>query len=560
MHRNQGFQFNHEEFMKKTNPSSHNFLRPMIYFRESIQVYALGVFVGLGVAFAFFSGADASFDNLNYHLYNGWATFRDGSSSFLPTSTWTYFPSHLDFIYYQIWAILPTIAISIIFGGFQGLIGYFVYEIVQQFESNQSSKKLSYRGIFFGILAMSSPLLRAQYGNNMHDLTLCVLEFFIVKKLVLLNLDNSKSTLRALAVLLGLTLALKPAHLIFVLVIGVFLILKPNLIEKTLLFGIAVTSFLMFSLPWIIRSFVDTKSLFFPFLMSERSGFLSVSPIVHSYEDWKIRNLSDFLLRAVFPGGNSRINHEINFMDTTAPVVVLLFIGIFLAKFANFKFSQHDKTLSKAGVFFSLGITIYMLNQLIFTGVRYVMIVFPLMVTALALCSLVKAPKLQIASSIGVLIVVFTNFLLPDSVYLPTRLDSIPITSVPDYGRTNHTFFSPQREGFTPPYEIDKKDLLILGQEQISFVAPLWNTDANIMGLQAYILGENAKRRMQSMINETIQEGREAYLVTLRQNVSTMENQLKSVDIRLGISECIPVLNPFRRDVVICMVKERVTF
>jgi hypothetical protein len=104
---------------------------------------------------------------------------------------------------------------------------------------------------------------------------------------------------------------------------------------------------------------------------------------------------------------------------------------------------------------------------------------------------------------------------------------------------------------------LNRQDLLILGQEQISFVAPLWNTDAKVMGLQAYILGENAKRRMQNMINEAFEGGRGAYLVTLRQNTSTMENQLKAVDISFGISKCIPVLNPFRRDIVICMVKER---
>jgi hypothetical protein len=180
------------------------------------------------------------------------------------------------------------------------------------------------------------------------------------------------------------------------------------------------------------------------------------------------------------------------------------------------------------------------------------------MITALALVSFEKELRLQILTLLSTIIIVFANFLLPDSIFFPTRQESISISSVPDYGRTNHTFLNPQRKGFASPYELDRQDLLILGQEQISFVAPLWNTDANIMGLQAYILGENAKRRMQSMINETIQEGWEAYLVTLRQNVSTMENQLKSVDIRLGISECIPVLNPFRRDVVICMVKDRV--
>jgi hypothetical protein len=515
------------------------------------------IFAICGAAIAFFSGADASFDYLNYHLYNGWATLRDSSSDFLPTSIWTYFPSQLDFIYYQIWSNFPTIVLCIFFGGFQGLIGYLVYEIVQKFESRENHNNLSYKGIFFGVLAISSPLVRAQFGNSMHDLTLSVIEFYIVKKIVFLDSGNSVKTLRFAAILLGLTLALKPSHLIFVLVVGVFMILRPRFIEKILLFGMAVTSFVVFSFPWIVRSFLDTKSLFFPYLASDKSGFLSGSPILHSYEDWKIKNLNDFLVHLLYPGGSSRINHEINFMDVTVPVVITLFVFILFVKFTNSGFSQKRIPLQAATTLFCLGIAIYMINQLVFTGVRYSIVIFPLMITALALVSCAKESRVQVLTFLCTLVIIFTNFLLPDSIFLPTRQDSISVSSVPDYGRTNHTFFNPQRKGFISPYELDRQDLLILGQEQISFVAPLWNTDAKIMGLQAYILGENAKRRMQNMINEEIGQGRGAYLVTLRQNTLTMENQLKAVDSSFGISECIPVLNPFRRDVVICMVKKR---
>lgn len=544
--------------MKSKRFTARIIYRDIIGLRKNVQMLPFVIFASLGAAIAFFSGADASFDYLNYHLYNGWATLRGSSSDFLPTSIWTYFPSQLDFIYYQIWSNFPTIVLCIFIGGFQGLIGYLVYEIVQKFESKENQNNLSYKGIFFGVLAISSPLVRAQFGNSMHDLTLSVIEFYIIMKIVFLDSGNLAKKLRFIAILLGLTLALKPSHLIFVLVVGVFMILKPRFREKILLFGMAVISFVVFSFPWIISSFLDTKSLFFPYLASGKSGFLSGSPILHSYEDWKIKNLSDFLLHLIYPGGSSRINHEINFIDVTVPVVITLFVLLLLVKFTNSKFSQKSLPLQAAIKIFCLGIAIYMINQIIFTGVRYSLVVFPLMITVLALVSFEKELRLQLLTFSSALTIVFANFVLPDSIFLPTRQESISVSSVPDYGRTNHTFFSPQRKSFASPYELDRQDLLILGQEQISFVAPLWNTDANIMGLQAYILGENAKRRMQSTINETIQVGREAYLVTLRQNVSIMKNQLKSVDISLGITECIAVLNPFRRDVVICMVKERV--
>jgi hypothetical protein len=59
---------------------------------------------------------------------------------------------------------------------------------------------------------------------------------------------------------------------------------------------------------------------------------------------------------------------------------------------------------------------------------------------------------------------------------------------------------------------------------------------------------------MESKILKTIVSEHQVYLVTLRQNISTMQSQLNLVDTRASLGECIPVANPFRRDVVICAV------
>ena len=523
------------------------------HLQESTQFFPLIVFTALGTGWAILSGADSSFDYLNYHLYNGWATFRDSSSDFLPTSIWTYFPSHLDFIYYQIWSFMPSVAICFLVGGFQGLIGYFIYQIVQSFEEKKSLSELSYRGLFFGTLALSSPLVRAQFGNSMHDLTLCVLEFFLVKKIVFLNSDTPKDTLRYLALLLGLTLALKPSHLIAVVIIGIVMIFKPPVFEKIVLTLFGMFSFLFFSLPWVIKSFLDTKSPFFPYLVSERSGFLSGAPILHSYESWKINDLQDLLIHTMYPGGSSSVNHEINFLDITVPVVLIVFFSLILGKQVFTKIKELEVVVQKGLIFFGVGISIYVINQFVFTGIRYALVSYPLMITALAIFSFTKLLKWRSVIAISIILIAFVN-LLPNSVYLPTKIDSVAANSVPDYGRTNHTFFNSQRSNFVSPYELNSGDLLILGQEQISFVAPLWNTEANVMGLQAYILGDVARQRMKNMILGAIASQHQAYLVTLRQNVSTMQSQLNSVDTRSTLSDCISVSNPFRRDVVVCEV------
>jgi hypothetical protein len=288
--------------------------------------------------------------------------------------------------------------------------------------------------------------------------------------------------------------------------------------------------------------------------MSEKSGFLTGAPILHSYENWEIHNLKDVLIHLLYPGGSSQVNHEINFLDITIPLTIILFFSLIFTKLRINNFKNLENFLQKALIFFGIGVSIYLLNQFVFTGIRYAIVAYPLMITALAIFSFTTKLKWHITITVCTILIVFVNLLLPNSVYLPTKIESVASNSVPDYGRTNHSFLKSQRSNFKSPFELNSGDLLILGQEQISFVAPLWNTHANVMGLQAYILGDTAKSRMNRIILETISSQHHAYLVTLRQNISTMQSQLNSVDIRATLAECLSVSNPFRRDVVICMV------
>jgi len=88
----------------------------------------------LGATIATLSGADSSFDTLNYHFFNGWATLRSTHVDYLPTSIWTFFPSQLDFLYHLLWSNFPSVVLSAIIGGMQGFLGFLVYQTIGMFE------------------------------------------------------------------------------------------------------------------------------------------------------------------------------------------------------------------------------------------------------------------------------------------------------------------------------------------------------------------------------------------------------------------------------------------
>jgi len=512
------------------------------------------LFGGIGAAVSVLSGADSSFDTLNYHLFNGWATFRGTEVDYLPTSIWTFFPSHLDFLYYIFWAKIPSVFLAILVGGFQGLLGFVVYKIVVLFEDKGS--KLSTRGIFFGILALSTPLIRAQLGNSMHDGTLVVLELYIIYKLLQFRILTKKNFPKSVPVLIGLVAALKPAHIVFVLLATLLTVLIVRVRREIFeILSVSFITFILFSLPWWYKSFKVTGTPFFPYLDIGENELLSGGSILRSYSDWEIRSLWSFIKHLIFPGGSPFLNHEIPFVDFTIPITLLLTLTFYTLKTQNkLKDVEMETSISIGNILFVFGIMIYMLNQIVFTGVRYSLVTYPIAISVLGIWSISKDSTIRNILKFSIPFLVTLNLLLPNSIYLPHRSDPIFSSNVPDYGRTSQSFVKPVRSGFTPSYPISEKDYVLLGQEQISFVAAMWNQESHFMGLQAYILGNEAKHEMRARLATTTARGGSIYIVALTQNLETMKNQLEQVSQKYRIMECKIVNNPFKRDISMCKV------
>ena len=530
---------------------SHNTNSP-----ESKKNLALvfSLFFGVGATIAIFSGADASFDTLNYHLFNGWATFRSTKQDYLPTSIWTFFPSHLDFLYYQIWSIMPSAGLSTIVGGMQGLLGFFVYRTVQMFEDNES--KISNKGILFGLIALSSPLIRGQFGNSMHDGSLVMLEFYVIYKYLQTRLHSTNRVPMRIPIILALILAFKPAHIVFVfLAIIVFLPHSRNIKKVLASISIFTFTYIAFSIPWWYKSFAITGTPIFPYLQIGDKDLLSGGVILHSYEEWEIHSFSKFLLNLFYPGGSPSVNHEIPFIDFTFPITFLLGLSFFILLLAKrIQIAGGADPIAIGCQLFAFAVLVFTVNQFVFTGIRYILIVYPIAVTVLGIWSTCGKNRIQEIVNVSVVTLVTLNLLLPNSVYLPNRIDPLFNSNFPDYGRTNNTFIRPIRSGFIPTYPISDKDYVLLGQEQVSFVAALWNQESNFMGLQAYILGDDAKHEMRARLSTTTARGGTIYIVALTQNLVTMKSQLEGVSVKYQISECKIVKNPYKRDISMCKV------
>ena len=329
--------------------------------------YVSFLFFSVGATISLFSGADASFDTLNYHLFNGWATFRNMNQDYLPTSIWTFFPSHLDFLYYQIWSTFPSAVLSIVVGGLQGLLGLFVYRTIQMFEENKS--RISNRGILFGLLAVSLPLIRGQLGNSMHDGSIAVLEFYVIYKYLQFRLHPTNRVSTRIPIILALILAFKPAHIVFVLLAFIVFAIQARPTKKILAsISIFTITFVSFSVPWWYRSFATSGTPIFPYLQIGDKDILSGGVILRSYKDWEINSLSKFIINLFYPGGSPSINHEIPFIDFTFPVTILLALS--LSILLLLKKAQKCGNTDPIGIGFQLfgfAIMVFTINQFIFT-------------------------------------------------------------------------------------------------------------------------------------------------------------------------------------------------
>ena len=522
---------------------------------SKVSDFQVGItFFAIGSLLAVASGADSSFDLLNYHLMNGWRTLNLNTNDFLATSIWTFFPSLLDGIYYLLWKFTSPTFLNILIGGFQGLIGFFAYRLVRHLQTPEA--KNSTKAFLIGLLTLSSPLTRSQFGSSMADLTLAVLEIFLFTEVVKVKLQSKIMPAAKFAVLLGVILALKPAHLSAVVAIGLLSIFKCNIHNKLKFTAIAVASFISMSLPWWLKAYVATGSPLFPYVTPSYKEILSAPAILHSYPDWEINSFSDLIKHLMYPGGGPAINSEIPFLDFAIPAGFIVLVLSILRKSLNSKIQLSTDSLYSAGqISLIIAIGSFALNQLVFTGARYSLVSYSLVWLGLGMMSLSSTLIISRITTLILILICCLNLLRPETTFYPFLNKSLTVTSVPDFGRTRGAYINNPARDFKPPYSFDSKDTVLFGQEQTSFVGPLWGINAHFIGLQAYILGRDSLTEINRRLEATKLRGADIYLVALSVNLTTERSQLSLVSNNFEIINCVEVPNPYDKNLTMCEVK-----
>jgi hypothetical protein len=530
----------------RTSVSIKDYLR-----KTELQIAIL--FFGIGSLIAIASGADSSFDLLNYHLFNGWRTLNLGGNDYLPTSIWTFFPSVLDGIFYLLWKLTSPAVLNFLIGGLQGLIGFFAYRFVKQFEVNYN--RFSASSFIVGILTLSSPLTRSQFGSSMGDLTLVIIEIFLFTEIVSTKLRGNSMPACKIAILLGLTLALKPAHVSIIVVLGMLSLFSCKFFDQIKFAAIAFSSFILFSLPWWIKAFVVTGSPLFPYFLTSQKEILSSPAVLHSYPLWVVHTFSDLLKHTFYPGGGPTINSEVPFLDFAVPLGVIVLLLSFIVHFSNSLNRQIKNRAFFAGqLALSAGILSFVINQMIFTGVRYVLASYSLIWLGLGLIVVSNTRKFSKLVSFFLVLVFCFNTFRPETTYFPVTSAAVTIAPVPDFGRMRGAYLYNPANHFSPPYQFNSEDIVLLGQEQTSFLGPLWGINAQFVGLQAYILGKDASVEINRRLKATIIRGGKIYLVALSVNLATERAQLATISTDYDFNACLEVPNPYERTLSMCRV------
>jgi hypothetical protein len=385
----------------------------------------------------------------------------------------------------------------------------------------------------------------------MHDTFLASLEIYVLT-LLFGELDSKKIVLSGF--LLGFILANKPSHIIAVVIIGLVAVYILRRKCFYLIISFTTTS-AIFLLPSLFKSISVTKSAFFPYFNSDFSRTL-LSPnieIFNSYPAWEIHNLKQLLVHLFFPGGSPRINNELAFVDPSISFGLLIVIcRIFYLVFNNNKkiLTEYEKT----GIsLISIGVLISITNQLIFTGVRYSMVSYSICTLGIVLVLINKTSYLRktyTTISIFLIFIVLTGTTNPKV----ANYSGQSYNKIPDYGRISSSLNS---KIFSPKFDINlpKNSTILLGQEQISFVAAMFDDSSyKYIGLQAYILGEESRIKVADELISDSKNSRNIYVVFLEYNRGAISQQLSSIVRNYSINNCRSVSNPFNRDISLCSV------
>lgn len=536
--------------MIKTKPLQASHFMQFCEQKFAHNKFALSIFCGVTGVIGVIQGADASFDTLNYHLFNGWIGFNPQVDRFLPTSIWSFFPNGFDAIYSFLWVYLPSVYVTFFFAAFHGLVGLIVFQFMRDMmAATRFNSLLAYT---CGFLVIMNPLFRSQLGSSMQDTTLAVLEALAIVHFFRFRYFSARLNYKLVALLLGIVVATKPSHFAAAFV-GSLLVLSAidNYSRLKYVMIIGVTGVAL-NLMTFISSFQAVKSPFFPYIDSNGSGeYLSNLPtLTHSYPEWLISSPWDFLKTLFFPGGSFQLNSQIPYLDFTIPFgFFLVLIWVF---FRLVNSHEIKKNLPAWVEIYLVGILILTINLFVFTGNRYAMVSNVLVIISIAL-SFQEMKRLKalypLFTYLTITLIVMARPLITDSDF---QIKALPM---PDWGRTEVTFRNALPTLYPKPEYVSKKAIVILGQEQVSFVGPLWNDKSlHFVGLQAYILGPKSRDEIQSRFNEAIQSKVSVVLVSLTYNLSTMNSQLKTIDKNLELSNCKTLANPFEREISVCSV------
>jgi hypothetical protein len=512
-----------------------SFMSPLIIFP---------VFGGLA---AIVQGSDASFDLLNYHLFNGWSLFQTKNTDFLPTSIWTFFPSVLDAIYYSLWQTLPDVYVTFLVGSFQGVIGIFVFTLVRDLcPPGKNRLFLSYSAAF---MCLTSPLFFSQLGNSMADATLAVLEFYLISKVIRKRFLNENFSCIRNGLILGVTLGLKPAHIAAGIVIGFLFLFSCSFINATRFTLASISGFLLISLPYWVKATMSVGFPFFPYVNNSLSAsYLSNMGFFQGNESWKVTSLLDFFKTIIYPGGNPNVNSETPFFDVTIPyalaVLAIILIRGFLYRNLRGVFSSHSFQL------ITISLAIMSLNLLTLTGVRFSTVSYTIAIVGICLC-ISKAEKNRLQYSfVSFASIFWFIFILATSSSISNLNLQANQSIYPNWGRIGVEYTQKTQDKFKKPSQIDPGSVVILGQEQTSIVGPLWSDPSlQFIGLQYYSLGEKSRKNVAAILDQaTAEKKQKVFLVSLLSNLEFVTNQLYAIDKNLKIIDCEPVQSPYDRE------------
>lgn len=505
------------------------------------------------------AGSDGSFDLQNYHLFNGWQFSHLHFSDFLPTSTWSFFPSYLDAIYYYFWSNFPTIVATFLFSSMAGFVGYSTFTFIEEFESklklNSSVKWI------IGFATMSPPLFRALTGSSMQDGTIAGIEIFLLIQIIKFRINSKHIGLFKIGLLAGLIVTAKPAHVILVITFCTPLLVKIKTIKQLRQFSLSIGLGLSFLTPYVLLSWLNTKSLFFPYIQNRRSQtFLTPNLNFHkitTYDSWVIHTPLQFFLHIFFPGGTPALNNEIPFIDITIPVITLFVIIALIARRSqrtSRKPTIQDQLNKEAILLAVIAITTFSIYQLIFTGVRYQVACYGIGIFSLGLAGLTSVSRVKWLSFAFLSLIVAVNTIRPEA--LQTQSHSLQsIQTVPDYGHIPNSFFHPMSEIYSKPKFIKSGSLIIFGQEETSYFAALWDdTSIQFTALQGYILGKSTLAKIKGIIDEKLSHQNGLYLILLRKNMQVVSTQLLEISSKLLIRDCNSLATPFKNDVILCKI------